>query len=31
LFTGKRVAVVCTGGNADRTELAGLSVEKQPS
>jgi threonine dehydratase len=31
LFTGKRVAMVCTGGNADTAELAGLSVEKQPS
>jgi len=28
LFAGKRVAIVCTGGNADATELAGLAAPR---
>ena len=31
LFAGKRVAVVCTGGNADAAELAGLAQDQPPA
>jgi threonine dehydratase len=30
LFADKRIAVVCTGGNADAAELAGLSAQQEP-
>jgi threonine dehydratase len=29
-FADKRIAVVCTGGNADAAELAGLSAQQEP-